>query len=311
MQPSSLVFLILIAIWAAYLLQHWVRRREHLATARSVDRFSDAMRVLERRSMRPHPDVSAPRPRSYAVSPARPSRPGIVVKRAQTMKPEVPTAPLAARTAPVVARTAPSARSARVVHALAGASARRVRGLSLLASFLLVLVVSPLAALSVLPWWSALVVAATLMGDLIVLRRAAVSERSAGRAEAQARGSASHPERAAARGPVYFDAESDSRVESDIESEYDAQIPYDSQAPAAGAGQMAEPSEVFSEVDPSGWAPVPVPPPTYTLKARAADPVPVPAPLTEPEDDEGWSLEGLVYDCDLDELVQRRTATGA
>jgi len=48
-QPSGLIFLVIIAIWATYLLQHWVRRREHLATARSVDRFSDAMRVLERR----------------------------------------------------------------------------------------------------------------------------------------------------------------------------------------------------------------------------------------------------------------------
>ena len=62
-QPSSLIFLVLIAIWAAYLLQHWVRRREHLATARSVDRFSDAMRVLERRSPLPDFDLSVQRQR--------------------------------------------------------------------------------------------------------------------------------------------------------------------------------------------------------------------------------------------------------
>ncbi|MFZ2515876.1 MAG: hypothetical protein WAW82_09445, partial [Candidatus Lutibacillus vidarii] len=50
MQPGSLVFVAVLAIWAAYLLQHWVRRREYLATARSVDRYSEAMRVLERRT---------------------------------------------------------------------------------------------------------------------------------------------------------------------------------------------------------------------------------------------------------------------
>jgi hypothetical protein len=62
-----------------------------------------------------------------------------------------------------------------------------------------------------------------------------------------------------------------------------------------------------------------VPPPTYTLKAKAPDPVPVPEPepvpvldaVTELSEAESWSLEGMVYDCDLDELVERRSATGA
>ena len=48
MQPSSLIFVAIIAIWAAFLVQHWVRRREALSTARSVDRFSEAIRLLDR-----------------------------------------------------------------------------------------------------------------------------------------------------------------------------------------------------------------------------------------------------------------------
>lgn len=48
MQPSSLIFLLVIAIWAAYLVQHWLRRREHLSTARTMDRFSQSMRILDR-----------------------------------------------------------------------------------------------------------------------------------------------------------------------------------------------------------------------------------------------------------------------
>ena len=82
-------------------------------------------------------------------------------------------------------------------------------------------------------------------------------------------------------------------------------------AAGSGAAELAEPVESPAQVDPSGWAPVPVPPPTYTLKAKAADPVVVATVVTEPEGAQYWSLDGMVYDCELDELVERRSATGA
>ena len=53
--PSSLIFLVLLGVWAAYFVQYWVRRRDHVATARSVEQFSEAMRVLERRDPLPLP----------------------------------------------------------------------------------------------------------------------------------------------------------------------------------------------------------------------------------------------------------------
>jgi hypothetical protein len=318
-QPSSLVFLILIGIWAAYLLQHWVRRREHLATARSVDRFSDAMRVLERRSPLPELDLAVPRPRSYAVMAARPSHPEVVVTRARTVRPEAPTAPERA------AATDSPVRPTRVFHVLAGVSARRVRALSLVASLLLAAVITPLAASSVLPWWSAPVVIGALIADVTCLRHAAVSQRAADRAEARGRRSEPGPARADAsdardaRDTDYFEAESVSRVESETQSAYDAEAAYDGQPPVAR--ETAPSSESLVEVDPSAWAPVPVPPPTYTLKAKAADPVPLPAPVPEQPvvaapvyelgESECWSLDGMVYDCDLDELVERRSGTGA
>lgn len=315
-QPSSLVFLLLIAIWAAYLLQHWIRRREYLATAHSVDRFSDAMRVLERRAPLPEFDLSAPRPRSYAVSPARPSHPEAVVKRAPTVRPEAPARPAAALTdAPV--------RPKRVRPVLAGKMARRVRGLSLVVTFVLALVVTPLAASLRLPGWIVFVVVGALVADVILLRHAAVSERVAARAAARAggrtgayaRGSAGGPARADARDTDYFDAESEARVESDIELQYGAETAYDGEAPVAGGSVTSGPIEQSAVFDPYGWAPVPVPPPTYTLKARAADPVPVPVPVDAPAnelvDPECWSLDGMVFDCDLDELVERRSGTGA
>jgi hypothetical protein len=266
-QPSSLVFLVIIAIWAAYLLQHWVRRREHLATARSVDRFSDAMRVLERRTPLPEFDVSAQRPRSYAVSPARPSRPEVVVKRAQSLTPNIPTRPEAA------------VRSTRFFHTLAGVSARRGRGLSLLLSLFLMGVVSTLAVILVLPWWSVLVAVGVLVADVAWLRHVAVSERAIRQAKALARGSAASPARPASE-------------------------------------SFAEPGVVTSGVgaaaDLSGWAPVPVPPPTYTLKAKAVRPVPEPelepvaAAVTEPAPVQPSSLDDLVDEGELDGLLDRR-----
>ena len=288
-QPSSLIFLVLIAIWAAYLLQHWVRRREHLATARSVDRFSDAMRVLERPSPLPEFDLSVSRPRSYAVGPAHHSRQEDVVKRTHFVRPDVPTA------SDVVASAA-AVRPTRVFRILGSVSARRVRGLSLLASLLLILVVSALAVVSVLPWWSVPAAGVALVVDVVLLRRVAVAQRVARRNIGQTRESASGSAGRAARQPTYFEEEPE-LAESEPE--------------VTGAGEITEPIESPAPVDPASWAPVPVPPPTYTLKAKAPDPVVVPAAITEPEATDSWSLDGMVYDCDLDELVERRRATGA
>ena len=88
--PSSLIFLVLLGVWAAYFVQYWVRRRDHVATARSVEQFSEAMRVLERRDPLPRTDLSEPAPRSYAVHPARAARPQVLVKRAVASDPSGP-----------------------------------------------------------------------------------------------------------------------------------------------------------------------------------------------------------------------------
>ena len=289
-QPSGLIFLVIIAIWAAYLLQHWVRRREHLATARSVDRFSDAMRVLERRTPLPESDLSLPQPRSYSVSPARHSRAEVVVKRAQSPTPIAQTRPEA------------PAHSPRVFHAIAGMSARRVRGLSLLASLSLVAVVSLLAAFSVLPWWSVLVVVAVLVVDLAWLRHAAVTERAARRAKSRMR-PVSTPARSATR-PA-------SRQAAQLEPMVAAPAPV-----AAGVAELTESSaessaESRAEADLSGWAPVPVPPPTYTLKAKAERPAPVPVAVSQPAATAPSSFDGLVDEGELDGLLDRRRAAGA
>src|SRR6478735_3650785 len=79
---SSLIFVVIVAIWAAYLVQHWARRREDAAATRSVEGFSEAMRVLEKRPALPTTALSTPRPHSYAVKPPSTGRPTVDVKRA-------------------------------------------------------------------------------------------------------------------------------------------------------------------------------------------------------------------------------------
>ena len=301
-QPSGLIFLVIIAIWAAYLLQHWVRRREHLATARSVDRFSDAMRVLERRIPLPESDLSLPQPRSYSVSPARLSRPEVVVKRAQSQTPTVRERPAA------------SLHSVGMFHALARMSMRRVRGLSFLASLSLVVIVSVLAGFSVLAWWSVLIAVAALAANVASLRHAAVAERAARRPGAPARASTAAPVRSASTAAVRAAravARTAARVQPGVASTADGAADPAVLTEAEAATEAVSPAVSPAEVDLTGWAPVPVPPPTYTLKAKAERPAPVATAVTAPTTPQPSSFDGVVDEGELDELLDRRRAAGA
>lgn len=310
-QPSSLIFLVIIAIWAAYFIQHWVRRREHLATARSVDQFSESMRVLERRLPLPEANLSTPQPRSYAVSPARPARPQVLVKRA---------APAEATAEPQAPVAAPAASSS------AAASGRRARGLTLLGSLAALLVMVALASFAVVPWISLLAPVAAIAGVLVWMRRSAQAERAARRRatapqRSQGRKPAQRPatrrtetqsrtrraavaEETAAEWQGADSAEADSPDGAEAErhvreSFYDIQaVERDSvahqaapaaPAPAAAAAWTPLPAVPLVDEDdiPLTWDPVPVPRPTYTMKAMAQRPAApvgqgVPPELAEP-----------------------------
>ena len=185
--PSSLIFLVLLGVWAAYFVQYWVRRRDHVATARSVEQFSEAMRVLERRDPLPRTDLSEPAPRSYAVHPARTARPQVLVKRAVASEPgpigvterisdsdavapvaATATRPSSPSPAGPVRRPAPVGAGRRRVH-----PSRRVRGLLLLAAVVELLVIAPLVATSMLPLW-ALAPALLAVGWAALFARAGV-----------------------------------------------------------------------------------------------------------------------------------------
>ncbi|MDN5805528.1 MAG: hypothetical protein L0H26_13235, partial [Microlunatus sp.] len=94
---GSLIFVVIVAVWAVYLVQHWVRRREDAAATRSVEGFSEAMRVLQKRPFLRGKGMAEPRPDSYAVTSARSSQAPIDVKRAQPVGAARAGSPLTAR----------------------------------------------------------------------------------------------------------------------------------------------------------------------------------------------------------------------
>ncbi|WP_256842802.1 hypothetical protein [Ornithinimicrobium cryptoxanthini] len=178
--PNSLIFVVILAVWAAYLIQHWIRRRDHVATARSVDRFSEAMRVLERRQRMPRADLSVAAPRSYSISVTRPAHPEVVVKRAQHGSAAVAvsgsTAPAAARR---VARPAarpvarPAARSTARGSVPTGSSRSRTPLLRAVALALGVLALAAgvtVWAIGLTQWWAAVAGAGALLLALTFVR---------------------------------------------------------------------------------------------------------------------------------------------
>ena len=282
---SSLIFLVIIGLWAAVLVPHWVRKRSALGGSRVRDRFSTAMRVLSRRDRAEGPH----RRGTTSVHPPRPQR-----------APVEASAHRATSTAP--ARPAPARASA------SSTSQRRDRlpvgGLVLLGLLvgllLAVPVTSVLAATGTLPLWTP----GASLGGLILLfaglrRRALLRRearrRSAGASRARLEDVAPRHANRSAEGrrpvvartaPVRADAAADATGSS---------------APAAaerrGATTAARSdvvAERFEQATPAAeraddWTPVPVPPPTYTLKpsaprraprpaAEVAAPEPVPAP---------------------------------
>lgn len=265
MQPSSLIFVLVVAIWAVYLLQYWIKRRDHLATVRSVDRFSAAMRVLDDHRM--GRGVAEPTPRSYSVAPTRAARPEVTVKHAE----------------------ATPARVERV-----GGVPRRLRGLTLLAMITLVPLVAVAAVLGPLPWWTIVVPLVGAVVAFVWLRRSVVAERSAARrvrverrrdvAPQAERPAAPRAERRAApsreaapaaeartAAPVAAPAARSTRV-------YD--VAQDERAPQVD--EVVEPVATVAEPEPEPgtWQPTPVPRPMYTMKAKAERPEPAPMPAS-------------------------------
>jgi hypothetical protein len=283
-QPSSLIFLVIVAIWVAYLIQHWVRRREHLATARSVDKFSEAMRVLERRNPLPTTmlgaaDAAADR----GATDTKGSRPEVVVKHAGV------SSPLRARAK--ADASLPPAHPVPLVELVQHRSAaqvtmRRVRGILFLAALVAVPVTLILSVAHVLKWLSVAIALGVLVGSMVWLRVTAIQQQQVRRSQRLQKRRLDE-----ARTRVATTARP-SRVVSD----------------PAPAGHRADAHTASTAEDvPGGWQPVPVPPPTYTLK----EPAYRPEPATESDRPVPIDVDDDIDVLPVGPVGPRRRATGS
>ncbi|WP_328295143.1 hypothetical protein OG218_20940 [Kineococcus sp. NBC_00420] len=166
MPASSLIFLVIIVLWAAYLVPGAIRKHRRVASARQADRDSQAMRVVVRRNSAPVGQALAAAAVNAAVLGAS-SRPVL----GGAGSPALPAAPSVSSPAPSLVRAAPSAPSSRTVSAVVTRRRRllgTVVGLTVL-GWLTVLV-------GLAPWYSG---ALPTLGLLLVV--AALSRHGAAR----------------------------------------------------------------------------------------------------------------------------------
>ena len=327
---SSLIFFVIIAVWAAYMLKHWVRRREDLATARTVDRFSEAMRMLERRTPI-QADVSA-----RADEPSRTIlRPQVSVKGASRVMPGAPEGDAHASTAERVEVTATRvpARLQGAAQGLARVPAAlespKVKLFALLGSFGFFVVTALLALLTLVPAGLPLLGLLATAGVVVWLRRSAIAARTAKAASTTVRpvgvsapARAASPARSSATvGATRVEVEgAETAVPMTKRSPLVAQLPerdVDAEPavdvePDVDAVARAQ-AEVF---DAAAWAPVDVPRPTYTMKAKAEREPVEPAATVDEVDTrplaaryentpvEDLPFDGMALDEDYEELPQ-------
>lgn len=306
---GSLVFVVVVAIWAAYLLQHWVRRQENTAAARSVDRFSKAMRVLER------PVVAEEEPATmHAHAPgARVIRPVVDVKRA-TPAGDGRRSPLAARSgtetvmdpsrAPEV-DPMPQPHTAHPHPQRVSLVQRRLRAVLLLLALAWVPVSVVLVVIGRLMWVSVPFSLLTVVAVLVWLRTEATADLARRSMRGATRGRwdrAAEPHvlssddtqvirsEAVAQAAAALTVRVPAPVAEQLPVDHPVRHPAHQAAqepaqqhlgvPAAEAGPAAY-EQVFDgeamrsqpvPVEPPAegtWAPVPVPRPTYAMKAKA------------------------------------------
>jgi hypothetical protein len=231
---SALIFVALAVAWVSYLVPKALKHHEDDVVSRSVDGFSDRMRVLARREPVSATEAAlVPAGRTAPVAGADPD-------------PETEEAPEEEIEATPAAST-PTPRTTRPAAARAAARRRRVFNLLLLA----ITVVAGLAIGAVIaPAWVAAPVG--LMAAWLVACRLMVKRERAARAAA----SPVRKRRRTLADEVIRDE--DDALADDARSDT-GEIP----AVAAGLLDESEP------VDPDAWTPVPVPLPTYVAKAPA------------------------------------------
>ncbi|MDN4159907.1 divisome protein SepX/GlpR [Nocardioides abyssi] len=237
MDLSALIFVALAVAWAVYLIPKALKHHDDVQRSRSVDRFSDTMRVLARR------EPAGSRGGRLVVTPGRPADEAVVVTKPSVRVPA----------------GSPSVR--RAAAAQAARRRRRVLG----GVLVLNAVVVGLAATSVVTWWWVAAPVSVLVAWLVACRLMVRQERSARRPAARIPVVAEPVEQPAQEA----DAPAAEAAPAEVPAaEAPEQVDDDTQGFEAVRVED-QPRVVPAEVDPSLWEPVPVTLPTYVTKPAA------------------------------------------
>ena len=232
---SALIFVALAVAWAVYLVPKALKHHDEVARSRTVDRFSQTMRVLARREP---VDTKTARLVTGETAPAE------IQAEIRTEITSETTTPVAST--PPAELTPVQLRARRAAAKRATKRRRNVLAVVLLAN----LVVIGLAAFSVVAWPYVAIPATLLVAWLVACRLMVKSERKV-------------PVAPAARMPVEAPAE-----EEPVTTPEPA---IDEVADADEFDPMSDTSAgIAAIVDPAMWDPVPVTLPTYVTKPTAA-----------------------------------------
>ena len=245
MDLSGIIFVVLALAWALYLIPKAVKHHDDVAPARSVDRFSTAMRVLARRE-----DQEPRGGRVVVTSPRAGER---VV---------VPSRPAAHSTEPAGQQAGPPRRSRAARRAAARTAARRRRRV-LSALLLADVVVASLAGFAVVPWWSVAIPVALTLVFLALCRRQVRGENDLLWSPGADSGADTTPPRRAVRVHAGHDV-------TDLPAAHDTGVREDDTVRIPVTDVEAVPVVVETADGGSLWDPLPVTLPTYVNKARAA-----------------------------------------
>lgn len=241
MDLSALIFVALAVAWAVYLIPKALRHHEEDAARRSVDSFSDRMRVLARReavtASKAELVVGAQKAKVDVIE--TDSEVEVEVAEPDTEQAETEAAPAPLTPLQLRIRRAAAARAAR--------RRRRVLGTLVLAT----LVVVGLAAAAVIPWVY-VAAPATVIVAWLVACRLMVRKEQAARAVA--------PVRVKKRRRTLADV---------VIAEEDASDDASDAAAGDDTSEIAAVDEAESAPTPGGWDPVPMTLPTYVGKAAA------------------------------------------
>ena len=230
---SGLIFVAVAVAWAAYLIPVAVRSHDDAVRSRSVERFSQRMRVLARRE--PVDRKSA----RLVVQPGRPASTAVVV-----------TKPSAADAGPVEEASEPApvelTPAQRRAHRAAVARATRRRRNVLAVLLLANAVVVTLAAVNVHSWWYVAIPGGLLVAWLVLCRVMVKKEHAV----------------LAPRTVVPVAPVADAQPEP-----VEAVEPLAAEQPGEVTEEIAVVADV--QVDPTLWDPVPVTLPTYVSKPAA------------------------------------------